>query len=77
MVTQKSANAPIQPALPSLPMVTVRTPANIRSGPSSSATVIRVTGSGEKFGVFGRANGWVQVGIDKPLGWIAASLLAE
>ena len=77
IATQKPANSLIQPNLPNLSMVTVRTPANIRSGPSSSATVIRVAGSGEKFGVFGRANGWVQVGLDKPLGWIAASLLTE
>jgi uncharacterized protein YgiM (DUF1202 family) len=58
-------------------MVTVKTPANIRSGPSASATVIRIARAGEKFDVFGRANGWVQVGTDKPLGWIAASLLTE
>jgi hypothetical protein len=77
IIMQKPGNVPSQPGLPSLSMVTVRTPANLRSGPSSSATVIRVAGSGEKFNVFGRANGWVQVGTDKPLGWIAASLLAE
>ena len=58
-------------------MVTAKAPANIRSRPSSSATVIRVAASGEKFRVFGRANGWVQVGLGKPIGWIAASLLAQ
>jgi hypothetical protein len=67
----------VQPATPSRPVVTIKTPSNIRTGPSTSATVVRVAGSGEKFIVFGRANGWVQVGIDKPLGWIAASLLTE
>jgi hypothetical protein len=65
--------------LPNLPIVTVRTRANIRSGPSSSATIIRAAGSRKKFSVFGRANCWVNVGVDnyKPLGWIAAALLAE
>jgi hypothetical protein len=77
ITTQKLPNAPIQPDSRSLPMVTVKTPSNIRSRPSPSATVIRVAGYGEKFGVFGRANGWVQVGLSKPLGWIAASRLTE
>jgi hypothetical protein len=77
ITTQKLTNLPIQPDFRSLPMVTVKTPSNIRSRPSPSATVIRVAGSGEKFGVFGRANGWVQVGLSKPLGWIAASRLTE
>ena len=76
-VTQKPSSAPIEPTLPSLPMVTVRTPANIRSGPNLSATVIRVARSGEKFSIFGRENGWVRVGIHTPLGWIAATLLNE
>jgi uncharacterized protein YgiM (DUF1202 family) len=58
-------------------MVTVKTPANIRSAPSISAAVVRVADAGEKFDVFGRANGWVQVGIDQPIGWIAASLLTQ
>lgn len=77
IVTQKATNAPIQPEVGTLPIVTVRMPANIRSRPSPSATVIRVAASGEKFGVFGRANGWVEVGLGKPIGWIAASLLAQ
>jgi hypothetical protein len=76
-LAQKPANGPTGPTLPSLPIVAVRTAANIRTGPNSSATVIRVASSGEKFSVFGRANGWVRVGIHKPLGWIAAALLAE
>ena len=76
-IAQKLTNAPIEPDFRSLPIVTVRTPANIRSRPSPSAIVIRIAGSGEKFGVFGRSNGWVQVGLSKPLGWIAAALLTE
>lgn len=70
-------NAPVQPSTPSLPMVTVKTPANIRSAPSISAAVVRVASAGEKLGVFGRANGWIQVGIHQPIGWIAASLLTQ
>jgi Protein of unknown function (DUF4236)/Bacterial SH3 domain len=77
IIAQKLMNPPVQPGLPRLPIVTVRTPANIRTAPNSSARIIRVAGAGEKFGVFSRASGWVQVGLDKPLGWIAASLLAE
>lgn len=70
-------NAQVQDSTPSLPMVTVKTPANIRSAPSISAGVVRVAGAGERFSAFGRANGWVQVGMDKPIGWIAASLVTE
>jgi Protein of unknown function (DUF4236)/Bacterial SH3 domain len=77
MVTQKQTDASIQPTSQILPMVTVKTSANIRSKPSSTATVVRIASSGEKFGVFSRSNGWVQVGKDKPLGWIAASLLTD
>lgn len=72
---QEPSNASVQPLTPSLPVVTVKTTANLRSGPSTSATIIRVAQQGEKFEVFGRANGWVQVGTERPLGWIAASLL--
>lgn len=70
-------NAPVQPSTPSQPMVTVKTPANIRSAPSISAAVVRVAGAGEKFDIFGKENGWVKVGIDQPIGWIAASLLTQ
>ena len=42
IITQKLTNAPIQPDLRSLPIVTVRTSANIRNRPSISATVIRI-----------------------------------
>ena len=77
IITQNLTNAAIQPDLRSLSIVTVRTAANIRSRPGISATVIRIAGAGEKFSVFGRENGWVQIGLSKPLGWIAAALLAE
>ena len=76
-IAHKQASAPPKPTLPSLPIVTVRTPANIRVGPNSAATIVRLAASGEKFSVFGRANGWVRVGLHRPLGWIAAALLAE
>jgi hypothetical protein len=77
VATKKLASASTEPTLPGRPIVTVKTPANIRGGPTSSATLIRRAGAGEKFGIFGRANGWVRVGTDKPLGWIAATLLVE
>lgn len=77
----------VEPQLPSNTLIgaaalnvltaTVKTAANVRSGPNISADIVRVAGSGEKFGVFARVNGWVQVGTDKPIGWIAASLLIE
>jgi hypothetical protein len=67
----------VQPATTSLPMVTVKTTANIRSAPSLSSAVIRIASIGEKFVVFGRSSGWVQVGIDKPIGWIATSLISN
>jgi Protein of unknown function (DUF4236)/Bacterial SH3 domain len=73
----RQASAPPKPTLPSLPIVTVRTPANIRVEPNSAAAIVRLAASGEKFSVFGRANGWVRVGLHRPLGWIAAALLTE
>jgi hypothetical protein len=77
IVTQKVTSVPIQSEVERLPIVTVRAPANIRTRPSPSATVVRIAASGEKFGVFGRANGWVEVGLGKPIGWIAAPLLTQ
>ncbi len=77
VVTQIPSDTSIRPVTPNVPTATVKSAANLRNGPSISAAIIRVAGPGEKFGVFGRANGWVQVGTDKPLGWISASLLAE
>ena len=74
---QVPPNSSTKVATPDVPTVTVKTTANLRSGPSKSAAIIRIADNGERFTVFGRANGWVQVGTDKPLGWIAASLLAE
>jgi hypothetical protein len=73
----RPTSAPVQPASPNLSMVTVKTTANIRSAPRISSAVIRVASIGEKFGVFGRSNGWVRVGVSRPIGWIAASLLAD
>jgi hypothetical protein len=71
--------APLAPETPARPVgsVTVKSAANIRNAPSPTATILRPASAGEKFGVFGRSSGWVQVGTDKPFGWIAASLLIE
>jgi len=77
VVTRDSSNISVETNPPSLPTVTVKTPANIRSEPDVVATVIRVARVGEKFSVFGRAKGWVQVGTARPQGWIAGSLLIE
>ena len=67
----------VEPALQQVQTITVRTTANLRNGPSMSAAIIRVAERGEKFSVFGRTGGWVQVGTDRPQGWISASLLSE
>jgi hypothetical protein len=57
--------------------VAIKSTANVRSGPSTSAAILRIAKAGEKFNTFNRANGWVQVGGESPEGWIAASLLDE
>jgi len=58
--------------------VEVRSPANLRTGPGNSYAVLRVTRRGETFRVYGHAlGGWVEVGDDKPQGWIHSSLLKE
>ena len=56
-------------------IVTIKISANIRSGPSASSTIIGTADPGERFSVFAQSNGWVQVGQEKPIGWIAKTLL--
>ena len=71
------APLPADPAH-SLPRVLVRTPANLRAGPDSSAPVLRTAARGEAFRVHGEARGgWIQVGASAPEGWIHSSLLTE
>jgi len=61
-----------------LPRVTVRQPANLRTGPDGQSTVLRVVPRGETLRVHGRtANGWVHVGDAEPRGWLHTSRLGE
>jgi uncharacterized protein YgiM (DUF1202 family) len=61
-----------------LPRVTVREPANLRTGPDGQANVLRVVPRGETLRVHKRtANGWVQVGDAEPRGWLHTSRLGE
>ena len=79
--SQISLETPTKPpsaaAASGLPLVTVKTAANVRSGPNQSAAIVRTANARERFYIFDRRNGWIQVGTDRPLGWIAASLLSE
>lgn len=49
--------------------------ANLRSGPSTGATILKTIEAGVAFRVYGRTSGWVKVGFDQPTGWINATLL--
>ncbi|MBL6078931.1 SH3 domain-containing protein [Belnapia sp. T18] len=71
---------PADPAAGSagLPRVLVRSAANLRAGPDSSAPILRTAARGEAFRVHGEARGgWIQVGGSAPEGWIHSSLLTE
>lgn len=60
------------------PRVTVRQPANLRSGPDGQASVVRIVPRGETLRVHGRtANGWVHVGDSEPRGWLHTSRLGD
>jgi len=74
--TQNYAAPPavIRPYVPSLPQVRLKTGANVRSGPSRNAAVIRVGQKGEVFTKFGETNGWLQVGPAGTEVWIAQSV---
>jgi hypothetical protein len=57
--------------------VVVRQPANVRAGPSGSATVLRTVPRGAEFRLLDRAaSGWMRVaepGTAEPMGWVHAS----
>lgn len=75
---QAASPAPAAAPGSTLPRVLVRTPANLRVGPDSSAPVLRTAARGEAFRVYGEARGgWIQVGGTAPEGWIHSSLLTE
>jgi Bacterial SH3 domain len=65
------------PEKPVRPTVSAKTTANIRLLPDSSARIVQTAHAGETFSVFDRSKGWIQVGKDKPVGWIAGSLVIE
>ncbi|WP_043359207.1 SH3 domain-containing protein [Belnapia sp. F-4-1] len=70
--------ADLAPGSTSLPRVLVRSAANLRAGPDSSAPILRTAARGEAFRVHGEARGgWIQVGGTSPEGWIHSSLLTE
>ncbi|MBD4689464.1 SH3 domain-containing protein, partial [Xanthomonas citri pv. citri] len=65
------AQRPAATAADRLPRVTVRQPANLRTGPSDQANVLRVVPRGETLRVHSRTpNGWLQVGDAEPRGWL-------
>lgn len=59
------------------PLVAVKTAANIRRFPDPSSPVVQIAHAGERLNVFDRRKGWIQVGKDEPIGWIAGSLVIE
>ena len=72
------AQGPAATAADRLPRVTVRQPANLRTGPDGRANAIRVVPRGETLRVHDRtANGWVRVGDAEPRGWVHTSRLGE
>ena len=48
---------------------------NIRSAPTTTATVVAKATAGEKFEVFDVKEKWTQVGNGKPTGWVYSSLI--
>jgi hypothetical protein len=72
------AQRPTATAADRLPRITVRQPANLRTGPDGQANIVRVVPRGETLRVHGRtANGWVQVGDAEPRGWLHTSRLGD
>ena len=49
--------------------------ANVRAGPSTSASIVRTEPRGKQLTVFQRVGQWVQIGEATPFGWIHADLL--
>lgn len=55
--------------------IVTRQAGNVRAAPDNSAVVVRTAPQGTVLHVFGRSNGWVQVGDDKAWGWIYSGLV--
>lgn len=66
---------PVRALVTALPRIQLKTGANVRNGPSRSATVLRVGQQGEVFTKFSEANGWLQIGTAQPEGWVAQSVV--
>ncbi|MCB8883827.1 SH3 domain-containing protein [Acidisoma cellulosilytica] len=49
--------------------------ANVRSGPSTSSSVVQVANAGAVFQVFQKSQGWVQVGDASPVGWVYSAFV--
>ena len=85
-LTQPTANAlPTPFTMPTLPtaanqslfierVITLQN-AKVRTAPSASAAVIKTLVIGTTLRVYGRSSDWVQVGDEKPFGWINERLL--
>lgn len=54
--------------------VTIKEAANIRSGPSKTASVIKSVLKGTNFNVFQKSGSWIQVGDEAPVGWVFSEL---
>jgi hypothetical protein len=68
--------AGVEPVQPTGDRVMVRQEANVRAAPNQDAPVQRTAPGGTLLRVYSRSgNGWVQVGDDRPWGWIFSGLL--
>jgi hypothetical protein len=73
-ITVTARPAILSPTEPPRATVLAKTAANIRRSAGESSPIVQTAHAGERFTVFARAKGWVQVGADRPVGWIAESL---
>lgn len=63
--------------MPKREMVVTKRSGNIRERPDRAAPVLRTAQAGISFHVFTRARDWVQIGVEKPWGWMHSSLLKD
>ena len=73
---QVAARLPVPMPLQQTTQVKLKAVANVRAAPSGAAQVLRVAHQGDVLTSFGGSNGWVQVGVTRPEGWVAASATA-
>jgi uncharacterized protein YgiM (DUF1202 family) len=59
------------------PHVQTRQAVNMRSAPDNLSPVVRIVPQGTVMTVFGRRDGWVQVGDSTPWGWVYSGLLSD